>query len=86
MGSISKSFLVLALLAAPLLLVSREVAARDLAETTTEKINKGEVATEKAKAKVGESKYQPGYYGNYGNGGNGNIGNEPSSDPDTYGP
>ncbi|GMI69124.1 hypothetical protein HRI_000581700 [Hibiscus trionum] len=63
MGSISKSFLILALLAAVVLLVSWDVAARDLAETTTEKINKGEVATEKAKPKVGEAEYVD--YGGY---------------------
>ena len=45
MGSISKSFLLLALLAAVVLLISSEVAARDLAETTTEN-NNGAVATE----------------------------------------
>ncbi|KAK8517836.1 hypothetical protein V6N13_127989 [Hibiscus sabdariffa] len=39
MASISKSFRLLALLAAVLLLVSSEVAARDLADTTTGKIN-----------------------------------------------
>ncbi|KAL4367924.1 hypothetical protein GQ457_05G004830 [Hibiscus cannabinus] len=39
MASISKSFRLLALLAAVLLLVSSEVAARDLADTTTGKID-----------------------------------------------
>ncbi|KAE8721972.1 hypothetical protein F3Y22_tig00014728pilonHSYRG00027 [Hibiscus syriacus] len=42
MASISKSFLILAVLAALLLLLSSKVAARTLAETTTEK-KKGEV-------------------------------------------
>ncbi|KAE8685909.1 Detected protein of unknown function [Hibiscus syriacus] len=68
MGSNSKSFLFLALLAAlVVLLLSSKVAARDLAEATTEK-NHG---TQKTKANLGESKY--GYYGNrgYGNSGNG---------------
>ncbi|KAK8474018.1 hypothetical protein V6N13_088319 [Hibiscus sabdariffa] len=45
MGSISKSFLILAVLAAVVLLLSSKVAARALAETTTQK-KKGEVATE----------------------------------------
>ncbi|KAK8712695.1 hypothetical protein V6N13_147925 [Hibiscus sabdariffa] len=45
MGSISKSLLILAVLAAVVLLLSSKVAARDLAETSTEK-KKGEVATE----------------------------------------
>ncbi|KAE8690163.1 hypothetical protein F3Y22_tig00110925pilonHSYRG00076 [Hibiscus syriacus] len=39
MGTISKSFLLLALLSALVILIASEVAARDLAETTTEKKN-----------------------------------------------
>ncbi|KAK8589487.1 hypothetical protein V6N13_088316 [Hibiscus sabdariffa] len=49
MGSISKSFLVLAVLAAVVLVLSSEVEARALAETTTEK-KKGGVAIENVRA------------------------------------
>ncbi|KAL4351907.1 hypothetical protein GQ457_06G019050 [Hibiscus cannabinus] len=49
MGSISKSFLILGVLAAVVLVLSSKVEARALAETTTEK-KKGEVAIENVRA------------------------------------
>ncbi|XWS31033.1 hypothetical protein CRYUN_Cryun23aG0042400 [Craigia yunnanensis] len=63
----SKAFLLLALLAAFVLLISSVVAARDLAETSSEK-NYGEVATEING--VDDAKYGgsgcPGWQGGYG--------------------
>ncbi|GMI69123.1 hypothetical protein like AT2G05540 [Hibiscus trionum] len=74
MGSISKSFLLLALLSAIVLLISSQVAARDLAETTTEK-NNGEVATETTEAELQDAKYGYGGHGGHeGYGGRGGHG------------
>ncbi|GMN19338.1 hypothetical protein TIFTF001_049910 [Ficus carica] len=62
----SKVFLLLGLLLAIVLIISSEVAARDLAETSTEE-KKVDAADEKANG-VGDAKYG-GYPGGGGNGG-----------------
>ncbi|XP_039003791.1 cold and drought-regulated protein CORA-like [Hibiscus syriacus] len=64
MGSIPKSFLLLPLLSAVVLLIASEVAARDLAQTTNEMEN-GEVATETTDDELGDDKSYS-YGGGYG--------------------
>ncbi|XP_021274432.1 glycine-rich protein-like [Herrania umbratica] len=66
----AKAFLLLALVAAVVLLVSSEVAAKDLAETSAEKKN-GEVATKTAG--LDDAKHG-GYEGRGSNGGHGGRG------------
>ncbi|KAK6259555.1 hypothetical protein SCA6_014029 [Theobroma cacao] len=69
----SKVFLLLALVAAVVLLVSSEVVAKDLAETSTEKKN-GEVATKTAGLDDAKHGGYGGYGGHGGNGGHGGGG------------
>ncbi|TYI58074.1 hypothetical protein E1A91_D11G327700v1 [Gossypium mustelinum] len=52
MGSVCKSFLILAVLSVIVLSISSEVAARDLTET-----NNGKAATQKTKAELGAAKF-----------------------------
>ncbi|MBA0591215.1 hypothetical protein Gorai_019898 [Gossypium raimondii] len=52
MGSVCKSFLILAVLSVIVLSISLEVAARDLTET-----NNGKAATQKTKAELGAAKF-----------------------------
>ncbi|KAK6259833.1 hypothetical protein SCA6_014307 [Theobroma cacao] len=68
----SKTFILLSLLAAVVLLISSEVAARDLAETTT-KINNAEEALETTDVGTDDAKYG-GYEGRGGYGGYGGYG------------